>query len=324
MFNLDSKKKLKLFYDILRIRRVEEMISSKYHEMNMRCPVHLSIGQEAIAVGISALLSKKDQVVSNHRSHAHYLSKGGNLKKMIAEIYGKSDGCNSGRGGSMNLIDKNVNFMLSLPIVGSTIPLGVGLSFEKKIRNKKELVVIYLGDAATEQGIFYESLNFAKLQNLKCLFVVENNFYSVYTNIKDRRGSNNLDELENILKIKTYREDGNKVLNVINTTNSAINYIKKFSKPAIIIMNTYRYLEHCGPNNDDYLKYRKKTEVEYWNKKCPLINFKKILLKDCILNDLKIQNFENKIDRELKKVFSQAESSNFPSYLSSFDNVYAK
>ena len=324
MFNLDSKKKLKLFYDILRIRRVEEMISSKYQEMNMRCPVHLSIGQEAIAVGISALLSKKDQVVSNHRSHAHYLSKGGNLKKMIAEIYGKSDGCNSGRGGSMNLIDKNVNFMLSLPIVGSTIPLGVGLSFEKKIRNKNELVVIYLGDAATEQGVFYESLNFAKLQNLKCLFVIENNFYSVYTNIKDRRGSTNLDEIENILKIKTYREDGNKVLNVIKTADSAVNYIKKYSKPAIIITNTYRYLEHCGPNNDDKLEYRKKSEIEFWNKKCPLINIKNLLIKQKVLNDLKIHYFEKKIERELKKVFRQAELSNFPNYQSSFDYIYAK
>ena len=268
------------------------MISSKYHEMNMRCPVHLSIGQEAIAVGISTLLSKKDQVVSNHRSHAHYLSKGGNLEKMIAEIYGKSDGCNSGRGGSMNLIDKNVNFMLSLPIVGSTIPLGVGLSFEKKIRNKNELVVIYLGDAATEQGVFYESLNFAKLQNLKCLFVIENNFYSVYTNIKDRRGSTNLDELENILKIKTYREDGNRLLKIVKTADSAVNYIKKNSKPAIIITNTYRYLEHCGPNNDDKLEYRKKSEIEFWNKKCPLINIKNILIKQKVLNDLKIHYFE--------------------------------
>ncbi len=203
----------------------------------------------------------------------------------------------------MNLIDKNVNFILSLPIVGSTIPLGVGLSFEKKIRNKKELVVIYLGDAATEQGIFYESLNFAKLQNLKCLFVVENNFYSVYTNIKDRRGSNNLDELENILKIKTYREDGNKVLNIINTTNSAINYIKKFSKPAIIIMNTYRYLEHCGPNNDDYLKYRKKTEIEYWNKKFKIKTF---IFRDPVFSINRkhtIEFCEKLINRNLKVKF---------------------
>jgi TPP-dependent pyruvate/acetoin dehydrogenase alpha subunit len=324
MTSLNSKKKLKLFYEILRIRRIEEMISKKYQEMKMRCPVHLSIGQEAIAVGISALLSKRDQVVSNHRSHAHYISKGGNLKRMISEIYGKKDGCNSGRGGSMNLIDKDVNFMLSLPIVGSTIPLGVGLSFEKKIRNKKELVIIYLGDAATEQGIFYESLNFAKLQNLKCLFVIENNFYSVYTNIKDRRGSSNLDELENILKIKTYREDGNKVLSIMKTADSAINYVKMNSKPAIVIMNTFRYLEHCGPNNDDNLDYREKKEIEFWNKKCPLMNIKELLLKENILDHLKILKYEKKIEKELKEIFNQVELSNFPSSRSSFDNVYAK
>ena len=321
---ISNKFKLKLYYEILRIRRIEEKISQKYHEMKMRCPVHLSIGQEAIAVGVSSQLSKNDQIVSNHRSHAHYLAKGGDLKSMLSELYGKKNGCSGGRGGSMNLIDKNVNFILSLPIVGSTIPIGVGLSFEKKINNKNELVIIYLGDAATEQGIFYESLNFAKTNNLKCLFIIENNFYSVYTNLNKRRAFTNLKEIDNIFKIQTYRSNGNKVLDVVNATSNAIKYIKNNSNPAIIILDTFRYLEHCGPNNDDHLNYREEKEIKTWKKNCPLLNFSKILNKEKILNKNRVDFYENKIKKEINNSFKHAENSIFPNSRSVYENIYAK
>ena len=324
MIKINNNIKKELFYQILRIRRIEEGISKKYNDQKMRCPVQLSIGQEAIAVGVSALLKKKDQVVSNHRSHAHYLSKGGSLNKMILEIYGKENGCNSGRGGSMNLIDKNVNFMLSLPIVGATIPIGVGLSLEKKIKDKKDIVTIYLGDAATEQGVFYESLNFSKIQKLKCLFVIENNFYSVYTDISQRRVDRNLKDLENILGVKTFRANGNDVIEVLNKTKMALQFIKEKSEPVIIIMNTYRHLEHCGPSNDDHLLYRDKKEIKNWTNKCPLQNFRKKLLKNNILSEKIILNYEKKIQKEINKSFAIAESAKYPSLKTSYDFTYAK
>ena len=324
MIKINNKIKKELFYQILRIRRIEEAISKKYNNSKMRCPVHLSIGQEAIAVGVSALLKKSDQVVSNHRSHAHYLSKGGSLNRMMAEIYGKETGCNSGRGGSMNLIDKSVNFMLSLPIVGATIPIGVGLSIEKKIKNKKDIVAIYLGDAATEQGVFYESLNFSKIQKLKCLFVIENNFYSVYTDINQRRVDRNLEDLKNILGIRNFRANGNDVIEVLNKTNSALEFIKKKSEPAIIIMNTYRHLEHCGPNNDDHLLYRNQAEIKNWKKQCPLLIYKKKLIKNKILTEDVILNYENKIQKEIDKSFKFAETSKYPLVKTSFNFTYAK
>ncbi len=322
MINLSNKIKKNFYYSILRIRRIEQAISEKYSGFQMRCPVHLSIGQEAIAVGVSKNLKRNDQVVSNHRSHAHYLSKGGSLTKMISEIYGKKTGCNSGRGGSMNLSDINNGFVLSLPIVASTVPIGVGLALEKKLCNKSGIVVIYLGDAATEQGVFYESLNFANLHGLRCLFVIENNFYSVYTNINERRKNRGLKEINNLLKTKTFTAKGNDIIDVLNKSSKAISYIKKFNHPSMIIMETYRHLEHCGPNNDDYLGYRNYNEIKNWQSKCPLKTFEKKLINQKILSIKEIASFEKKIKNEIKASFKVAGKSPFPELSSSTNHIY--
>ena len=132
----------------------------------MRCPTHLSIGQEAVSAAFSEVVNKKDFAVSSHRAHVHYLAKGGNLKKMIAEIYGKKTGCSKGKGGSMHLIDLDVNFMGSSAIVGNSIPIGTGLALSAKINNTNQKSFIFFGDGATEQGVFYESINFAAVKNL--------------------------------------------------------------------------------------------------------------------------------------------------------------
>lgn len=145
----------KLYFKTLRIRLIEERISREYSNQNIRCPIHLSIGQEAISSPLSLVFNKKDFVVSNHRSHAHYLGKGGNLKKFIAELYGKKTGCSGGRGGSMHLNDKSCGFIASTPIVANSIPLGVGLALSKKIKKEKGVVIIFFGDAAVEEGVFF-------------------------------------------------------------------------------------------------------------------------------------------------------------------------
>ena len=285
--------------------------------------MHLSIGQEAIAAGVSTNLTNSDQVVSNHRCHAHYLSMNGDLKAMFCELYGKSNGTNGGRGGSMNLFDKKKNLVLSLPIVGSTIPIGVGLALEKKIKKKNNITVIFLGDAATEEGVFYESLNFAKLFNLKCIFVIENNLYSVYTSIKDRRKSG-ISEINNILNIKTYNGNGMDYLEVYNKVERAKKYIKNNSQPAIVILDTYRWLEHCGPNNDDFLKYREKKEIVKWKKKCPLKLMINYLIKNKYLTHEKIKKITKKINNEIENSIKYAENAKFPKLSEASSKVYAK
>ena len=164
----------------------------------MRCPTHLSIGQEAASAALSLTIDNNDVAVSTHRCHAHYLAKGGDLKSMIAELYGKDTGWAKGRGGSMHLIDEKVGFMGSSAIVGNSIPVGVGMALANKLDKKDSISIVYLGDGATEEGVYYESVNFAALKNLRVLFVCENNFYSVYSPLKTRQAKGR--EITNVAK----------------------------------------------------------------------------------------------------------------------------
>ena len=158
--------KILFFKKMLRIRKIEEEIAKRYSENQMRCPTHLSIGQEAVPVVASYFLDCRDLAVSTHRGHAHYLAKGSDLKKMIAEIYGKKTGCSGGKGGSMHLIDLDSGFMGTSAIVGNSIPLGVGLGFSQHLKKTKNITCIYFGDGAIEEGSFYEAVNIASLKNL--------------------------------------------------------------------------------------------------------------------------------------------------------------
>ena len=184
--------KERLYIEMYRIRAVEEMIAFKYPEGKMRCPTHLSIGQEAVPAAYSLLINNSDFAVSTHRGHAHYLGKGGDLKSMIAEIYGKKTGCSKGKGGSMHLIDLNVNFMGTSAIVGNSIPVGVGLGLSIELNKTDQISCIFLGDGAIEEGVFYESLNFAAVRNLPILFICENNLYSVYSPLSVRQPKNRI------------------------------------------------------------------------------------------------------------------------------------
>ncbi len=302
-----------LYFEMLRIRLVEEKIAELYSEQEMRCPVHLSIGQEAVAVGVCNNLNNDDQVLSAHRAHAHYLAKGGDLKSMIAELYGKETGCAMGKGGSMHLIDLKKGFFAAVPIVGSTIPIAVGVAWAFKMKSENNLVVVFLGDGATEEGAFFESLDFASLKNVPILFVCENNFYSVYSNLEVRQAHN-----RNILKlvqghgIEVFSGDGNDVLNVSNTTKEAINHIKNKKAPAFITFDTYRWLEHCGPNWDDDLGYREKSELDDWMSRCPINTFEKKILDNGYVNTKDIEIMRKKILVDIDSAFQFAKNSPFP------------
>ena len=172
----------KLFEQVYKIRKIEEKISQLYKEQEMRCPVHLSIGQESVAVGVCEALDRKDKVISTHRAHAHYVAKGGNINTMIAEIYGKKTGCINGLGGSMYLQVIEAGIVAAVTIVVSNIAIGTGVALNSLLENKKEIISqLSFGEGATEEGIFSESINFAAIHKLPILFVCENNFYSVYT-----------------------------------------------------------------------------------------------------------------------------------------------
>lgn len=259
-----------------RIRSIEYAIAIHYREQEMRCPVHLSIGQEACAVGIAALLKDEDQMVSTHRGHAHYLARGGSAVGLIGELYGRAIGCSRGMGGSMHLVDLDHGFMGSTSIVGGTIPVGVGLAFAKKIKKEKGIVVICIGDAAVEQGVFHESANFASLHNLPVVFVCENNLYSCYTHIKQRQPDRPLSRIAYAHDLNYAQADGNNVDEIIKEASWRIDHLRTpaRSKPLFIELKTYRTLEHCGPNSDDHLNYRKPSEVSHFADRDPMQTLK--------------------------------------------------
>ncbi len=309
-----KKLQLNLYKSIYKIRQTEKKIAEHYSEQEMRCPVHLSIGQEAVAAGVCETLKKKDKILSGHRCHAHYLAKGGNLKAMIAEIYGKKTGCVKGLGGSMHLQDQSVGFIMSIPIVGSSIPISAGVALKAKSKMSKEefVTVVFFGEGATEEGIFHETVNFAAVNNLPILFVCENNLYSVYTPLKDRQPKDrNLVKIVKSHGIKAISADGNDVLKVYNLAKKSINQIRQNNKPIFLEFKTYRWLEHVGPFWDDHLGYRKKDELKYWIKKCPLKNIRKKIIRH--VSKKKLNIVEKKIDNEIDKAFIFAKKSKFPS-----------
>jgi len=276
--------------------------------------VHLSIGQEAISAAINFVFNSKDLAVSSHRAHAHYIGKGGNIKKMFAEILGLS-GCSSGIGGSMHLTDKSVGFISSSAIVGNSIPVGVGLSLSQKIENKKNLTLIFFGDGATEQGVFFESINFSVLKNLPSLFICEDNKYSVYSPLSVRQPINR-DILKVVKKMgmQTKEADGNNIFEVLKAYKQAKKYITTKKKPFFIKFNTYRYLEHCGPYDDDNLNYRPNKEIKKWKKKCPILFFSNYLLKKKLMTSKEISILEKSIESYIFNIYESSKKYPKPNF----------
>ncbi len=300
------------FRSMLRIRRVEEVLAERYPEGEMRCPMHLCIGQEAIAVGVCSALNDFDVVFSNHRAHGHYLAKGGNLDRMIAEIYCRATGCCGGRGGSMHLIDLDVGFKGSTPIVGGTIPLAVGAALAAKIKGLSQVVVAFFGDGAFEEGVVHESLNFAALKDLPLIFVCENNGYSVYSNLEERQPKRLISPIPEAHGWEVYSGDGNDVQAVADISHEAVSRTYKGKGPQFLEFETYRWLEHCGPNDDDHLGYRSAQELSTWKEKCPILRTQKHLLDERIISKSELVSIQDSIEREIQKAFEFAQSSPAP------------
>ncbi|MBJ31424.1 MAG: acetoin dehydrogenase [Acidimicrobiaceae bacterium] len=260
-----------LLRSMLRIRMVEEAVADLYPEQEMRCPVHLSIGQEAPAAGVCSALANGDQVVSGHRSHAHYLARGGDLARMLAEFYGKATGCTGGLGGSMHLTDPEAGFLAATPIVGSSIPVGVGAALTARNRGEDRVVVVFLGDGAMETGILHESINFAVVHRLPVMFCCENNLYSVYSPMSVRQPPDrSIVEVAAGHGIRTWSGDGNDAEEVAGLAEDAVQAIRLGSGPAFLEFSTYRWREHCGPYYDNDLGYRTQEEFESWRDSDPI------------------------------------------------------
>lgn len=267
---MDQQTILKLYETMFLIRSVEERIVQEYSNRNIRMAVHLSIGQEAVATGVLQAARKSDCCVSTHRSHAHYLAKGGDLTEMIDELYSLDTGCCHGRGGSMHLFDKKVNLWGSGAIVTGSVPIAVGMGLALKQRGTDDISIGFVGDGGTDEGAFYESLNLAALLKLPVLFVFENNGYSVLTPQAKRQANPDVVAKAGSFGVKGISTDGNDVLGVYETARQIIDEMRHNGQPFLLEARTYRLYPHVGSGSDFGNGGRPEEELRVWMEKEPI------------------------------------------------------
>lgn len=309
--NLSVDFKLRLYREMLRIRLFEERICELYSQQQMRCPVHLSIGQESPPVGMCAALRREDLIFGTHRSHGHFLAKGGSMKSLLSEIYGKATGCCQGIGGSMHLVDLDAGLVAATPIVGSSIPVALGAALANSMRKTDIVTVLFLGDAAVEEGVFHETINFASVKKLPLIFFCENNFYSVYTHLKVRQPDRRLETLVRGHAVPAYSVDGNEILEVYSVAEHAVKHVRQGHGPLFIEAITYRYREHCGVNFDNDIGYRTQAEYQEWLEKCPIKRFKNVLLAEKVLTEETKRKIHNEVVHEIDEAVQFAKESPF-------------
>jgi TPP-dependent pyruvate/acetoin dehydrogenase alpha subunit len=317
----------KIIEKMLLIRLVEEEIIIRYGaagtDQQMRCPVHLSIGQEAAAVGACHYLSAAEKIFSTHRCHAHYLAKGGDLDRMVLELHGKMGGCLDGRGGSMHLMDDAAGVAMSVPIVASSIPLAVGVALANKIDKKNQVALTFFGDASVEEGVFHESANFAALMQLPMIFVCENNLFSVYTHLDQRQPKRPLAELGRAHNLHTVTMNGNDVFAVAEAFDALIAQAKNENKPSLIVLDTYRHREHCGVSFDDHLGYRDAQEFKTWQAQDPMtIAFDTGIAKGW-MTQAEIDAMRTTIKTRVEQSFEHAKTAALPTPDMARNYVYA-
>ncbi len=289
------------------IRRAEEEIARIYPSDKIKSPVHLAIGQEAVATGVCQALRITDVIFGTYRSHAVYLAKGGDLKRMMAELYGKVTGCAKGKGGSMHLIDLDHGVMATSAIVASTISHAVGYAHAMRMRDMDTVVVSFFGDGAPEEGVFHESLNFAQLKRLPVLFICENNHLAVHSRLSARQAKDNIWERAELYGIPSQRIEWNDALRIYDATKEYVSDMRtKQDGPRFLECVTYRWMEHVGPYEDFEAGYRSRSEAQPWMEKDEL---KRIGL---MLESSVRKNIEEQIERELAEAIQFAEDSPFP------------
>lgn len=311
-----------MYYMIVKIRKEGERVAELYPEQEMRCPTHLSIGQEAVAVGVCANLRKDDYVFSFHRCHAHYLAKGGELRRLVAELYGKKTGCAGGVGGSMHLVAPDVGFMGASSIVAGTIPIATGTALASVMQGSDRVSVAFFGDAGVEEGTFHETLNFASLKNLPVIFVCENNLYATHAHLLSRQPADNIFERGESHRVPGVCVDGNDLLAVYQAAKEAVDRCRRGQGPFLIECKTYRWREHVGPYYDYDLGYRSKEELEKWMARCPVSIYEKVLLENGILSQKDVSTIAKEVSEEMEEAVRFAKESPFPDEDELLKDVY--
>jgi pyruvate dehydrogenase E1 component alpha subunit len=313
---------IELYRKMLLIRRFEEKIVEVYPVQDMKTPVHLYIGEEAIAAGVCANLAREDYIFTNHRSHGHCLAKGVDPKLLYAEFYGRITGCCKGKGGSMHPAVPEYGILGSSAIVAGGIPIAVGAALASKMKQDGKISVAFFGDGAVDEGTFHESLNFAALKRLPVVFVCENNLYATSSHQAVRHSQLNIAKKADGYGMPGEQIDGNNVLEVYTAARRAVNRARKGEGPTLIECKTYRWKGHVGPETDYQKGIRPKHELDEWMKKCPIKTYKEFLTENRIWTESVSQDMIRKIDAELEAALRFAKESPFPEKEELFNDVY--
>jgi len=303
----DAETLARLYRKLYLTRRFEEVVAEIYPTDKIKSPVHLSIGQEAVAVGVCDALRADDVVSASYRGHAAYLAKGGDAQAMMAELFGKDDGCARGKGGSMHLVDIAHGVLGSSAVVGSTVPIAMGYAFALKREGRGRVVAAFFGDGATEEGVLWESLNFAALHKLPILFVCENNGYAIHEPIDKRWAVRDLVAKVQAFGVPASRIDDGDVVAIRAATLTAVAPMRTGARgPSFIECMTYRWREHVGPNADFEAGYRSRAELEPWQAADELARVGGMIAPAAR------QEIESEVERQVRDAVTFAERSSVP------------
>ncbi|MBI2612523.1 thiamine pyrophosphate-dependent dehydrogenase E1 component subunit alpha [Candidatus Kaiserbacteria bacterium] len=320
--NAEKNALLKAYRRMLSIRVAQEELVKLYMDKKIFSMVHFYIGQEAVAVGVCDALQKGDKVMGNHRSHGHYLAKGGNFRKMVCELLGKANGSAHGKGGSMHMIAKEVNFVGSTPLLGSVVPISAGVAFEQKYNKRGTVTVAFYGDGASEEGVVYETYNLAALYKLPLLLVIENNLFSINSYIKNRRSVNyDVKKIVEGLGARYEQADGNDYHDVHKKALSLVKSIREKSEPAVLECMTYRHMAHSTPLMEE--GYRNEDTAEKRQESDSLKKLHNELLGIGV-TEKRLSSLENTLRTRVRKDIAFAEKSPYPKKIELYTDMYAR
>ena len=310
------------YITMLRIRKFEERVAELLVDQEIKCPTHLYTGEEAVATGVCANLRKEDYVFSTHRSHGHYIAKGGDIKALMAELYGKATGCSRGKGGSMHLASPEKGLPGSCAIVAGAIPLALGAALAFSMQRKDTVSVTFFGDGAVNEGLWYECLNFAALKKLPVVFICENNLYSTHMPISAGLADTNIYQRAEAFSLPGVRVDGNNVIKVYEAAKKAVEGARRGKGPTLIECMTYRWRGHVGPNYDLEKGLRSKEELDYWMDRCPIKTLEGFLANNHTISESKKIQIHKSIDKEIEEAILFARESPYPDESSLLTDVF--
>jgi len=318
---LSDEEKVRLLRTMITIRHFELAVQEHYMNTNIRGFAHMYLGEEATGVGVCAALKNSDCIVSSHRGHGHCIAKGADIKKLMAELFGKSTGYCRGRGGSMHMFSKELGILGTSGIVGGGLPLAVGAALHAKMRKSNQVIICFFGDGAANQGTFHESINLAAVHGLPVVFVCENNLYATETPVTLVTLTKDFADRAAGYGIPGVKVDGNSLLKVYETTRAAVERARSGEGPTLLECKTYRTCGHYIGHGET--GYRSKEEVELWRKRDPIERFSKYLIEHGILDRKSVARIEEEVESEVKEAVRFALESPYPDKAEVLKDVFA-